>query len=161
MSVLNAEQRSSYIRDIEELPSLVQSVVHGLSDEQLDTPYRDGGWTVRQVVHHLADSHLNAVVRMKLALTEDYPTVKPYDQDAWAVLGDYALPIAPSLAILHGLHERMAVLLRSVHGDTVWQRKVYHPDNGDMTLDDFVRIYAKHGKDHVAQIAGLRERKSW
>ncbi len=155
------EQRNRYIHAIEELPGLVESAVAGLNDEQLDTSYRDGGWTVRQVIHHLADSHMNAFVRMKLTMTEDYPTIKPYDQDAWAVLPDSKLSVEPSLAILRGLHSRMAALLRSINSEETWRRTAYHPENGDTALDDFARQYAHHGKHHVAQIAELRQRKGW
>ncbi len=156
-----AEQHSNPISAIEELPELIERAVANLNDEQLDTPYREGGWTIRQIVHHVADSHLNAFVRMKLAITEEYPTVKPYDQDAWAVLADYSVPVEPSLAILRGLHMRMAILLRSVDSEQTWQRTVYHPENGDMTLDDFARQYAQHGRHHAEQITGLRTRKGW
>ena len=155
------EQRSKYISAIRELPALVESAVAGLSDEQLDTPYRDGGWTIRQVVHHIVDSHSNALTRMKLTMTEEYPTVRPYNQDAWANLPDYTLPLESSLAILRGLHIRMAALLQSVDSEDTWRRRAWHPENGDMTLDDFAAQYAWHGQHHVEQITELRRRNNW
>ena len=145
---------------IRELPAITESAVAGLTDEQLDTRYREGGWTLRQVVHHLADSHLNAFVRVKLALTEDHPRVKTYDQDLWADLPDSKLPVESSLQILRGLHERWTVLLESLPAPA-FDRTVSHPDNGDMSIDDFLRIYADHGRNHVNQIVGLRESKGW
>ena len=155
------EERANFIRDIEELPALLERTIEGMSDEQLDTPYREGGWTVRQVVHHVADSHHNSLTRMKLAVTEDHPTVKPYDQDAWAALPDYALPLEPSLALIKGVHAHMTALLKGITDESTWRRTVYHPENGDMTLDDIVRSYAHHGKHHAGQIAALRERNNW
>ncbi len=159
--MLSPEQRREGIARLLELPGLVEEAVRGLDERQLDTPYRDGGWTVRQVVHHLADSHMNAYIRTKLTLTEEHPPLKPYDQDEWAKLGDAAgLPLAPSLAILHGLHERWAALLESVPEDA-WSRTAYHPERGDITLDDQLALYAGHGVNHVAQITGLRSRNGW
>ena len=158
--MLNAEQRRDGIARLLELPGLVEEAVRGLDDAQLDTPYRDGGWSVRQVVHHLADSHLNALIRMKLTLTEEHPPLKPYDQDEWARLGDAALPVAPSLAILRGVHERWAALLESLP-EEAWSRTAYHPERGDITLDDQLSLYAGHGVHHVGQITGLRTRNGW
>jgi len=155
-----AEERQKQIDRIEELPRLLEEAVRGLDDEQLDTPYREGGWTVRQVVHHLADSHANAVTRMKLILTEDHPTLKTYDQDEWAGLADSALPLEPSLAIVRGLHQRCTALLRAVP-EEAWPRTAFHPERGDITLDDLLGLYAGHGANHVRQITDLRARQGW
>lgn len=155
-----AEERQKQIDRIEELPRLLEEAVRGLNDEQLDTPYREGGWTVRQVVHHLADSHANAFIRVKLTLTEERPALKPYDQDEWARLTDTALPLEPSLAILRGLHQRWTALLRAVP-EEAWPRAAYHPERGDITLDDQLNLYAGHGANHVRQIADLRARQGW
>src|SRR5262249_52033501 len=131
----SVEERQRRITMIADLPSQVESEVTGLNDQQLDTPYREGGWTVRQVVHHLADSHMNAFIRMKLALTEDHPTLRPYDQDEWAKLPDTSkIPVASSLTILKGLHSRWTDLLKGVE-ESQWRRGTFHPDNGEMSLD--------------------------
>jgi hypothetical protein len=156
----DAAERERMIRQIEALPSLLEEEVRGLSDEQLDTPYREGGWTVRQVVHHLADSHINSLVRLKLMLTEHRPQLKPYDQDAWSRLPDSRLPIAPSLAILRGLHERWVTLLRSIPGPD-WTRTAVHPEAGEMTPERIVEIYSAHGENHLGHIRSLREAKGW
>ena len=132
----------------------------GLSDEQLDTPYRDGGWTVRQVVHHLEDSHINAYTRTRLALTEAHPTIKTYDQDAWAFLPDNALPIEPSIHILEGLHQRWSALWKSLP-ESAYARTVHHPDNGTMALNDILITYANHGDNHLKQMIDVRQRKGW
>ncbi|MBI3873177.1 MAG: putative metal-dependent hydrolase [candidate division Zixibacteria bacterium] len=154
-------ERTAMIAKIRQLPSQVEAAVKGLNDAQLDTPYGEGKWTPRQVVHHLADSHLNAFIRVKLILTEDKPTLKPYDQVKWANTHEAKdLPVAPSLAIIGGLHSRWSALLDSVR-DTDWQRKAQHPERGEMTLDDILRLYAHHGENHVGQITGLRQRKGW
>jgi uncharacterized damage-inducible protein DinB len=153
-------ERQRLIDDLAGLPAVLEAAIAGLTDAQLDTPYRDGGWTVRQVVHHLADSHINAFVRAKLIVTEDHPTLKPYDQDRWAELTDARLPVAPSLAILRGLHERCVVLLRSLP-QPAWSRTAYHPEHGDMSLDDLLELYARHGSTHAAQIKALRARAGW
>jgi hypothetical protein len=152
------EQR---INQIEELPSKLEETVSGLTDEQLDTPYRDGGWTVRQVVHHLADSHMNAFIRMKLIVTEDHPTLRPYDQDDWAGLPDGRTgPIQSSLDILRGLHPRIAALLKSVKEED-FARTAYHPENGEMSLDRMLTIYSSHGEKHIGHIEGLKKTRGW
>jgi hypothetical protein len=158
---LTDEQRRAFIDAIAEAPARLASAVAGLTPEQLDTAYRPGGWTVRQVVHHLPDSHINAYVRFKLALTEEEPTIKPYDEARWAELGDVnATPIGTSLALLEKLHERWVVLVRSLAlGD--WERKFKHPELGTVKLDDQVQLYAWHGRHHVAHITSLRERNGW
>ena len=152
--------RTQNINAIRALPDVLEGSIRGLSDAQLDTPYRQGGWTIRQVVHHLADSHINAFVRMKLILTEENPALKPYDQDDWARLVDSRLPPASSLAIIRGLHERWAVLLSAVP-ETSWGRKGLHPERGVVTLESMLETYARHGEKHVEQIMGLRRAKSW
>ncbi len=158
--MLTEQERQECIAGIERLPQELEAAVDGLDDDQLDTPYRDGGWTPRQVVHHLADSHMNAVIRMKLILAEEHPTLKPYDQDAWAVLPDSAMPVAPSLELLRGLHARWGALLRATPADA-WGRTAWHPENGEMMLDGLLASYGAHGSNHVSQITGLRAERGW
>jgi uncharacterized damage-inducible protein DinB len=143
------------------LPSRMRRAVASLTDQQLNMPYRDGGWTIRQVVHHVPDSHLNAYVRFKLAVTEENPTIKPYDETAWAQLKDSQLTsIEVSLTLLESLHARWTVLLRSL-AESDFQRKFVHPDSGPHDLDWLLGLYAWHGNHHVAHITGLRERMGW
>ena len=158
---MTSDERRRKIGKIRDLPPLLEGAVKGLNDAQLDTPYREGGWTVRQVVHHVADSHMNAVVRMKLILTEDKPALKPYDQDKWAALPDTTnVPIGLSLEILRGLHDRWTRLLESVKEDA-WGRVAFHPERGDVTLESMLNTYAEHGEKHVGHIMGLRRAKGW
>jgi uncharacterized damage-inducible protein DinB len=158
---ITREQREIWIGDIEHLPANLRRAVAGLNDEQLDTPYRRDGWTVRQVIHHLADSHMNAYVRFRLALTETAPTIKPYDEAAWARLPDAkTAPIEPSLKLLDSLHERLTILLRSM-GDDNFERSFRHPERGEMRLDTNLGLYSWHGRHHMAHIAQLREREKW
>lgn len=153
--------RSLFISQIADAPQALRRVVAGLSDKQLDTPYRPDGWTVRQVVHHLPDSHLNAYVRFKLGMTEHQPTVKPYREERWAELPDARSgPVEPSLQLLEMLHNRWVQFLRNLTPDD-FARTVNHPDNGIMTLDHLLALYAWHGRHHVAQIAALRKRELW
>jgi len=155
------DERKKLIETIAEAPERLQQAVTGLNGKQLDTPYREGGWTVRQVVHHLADSDLNAYVRFKLALTEDNPTIKPFKEAAWADLADSRVtPIDVSLALLENLHSRWVVLLRSMKAED-WERKLTHPENGVMSLDKMLGLYAWHGVHHEAHITGLRQRNQW
>jgi hypothetical protein len=155
------EQLAKFISEIEQTPAAIRSAVGGLSPQQLDTPYRDGGWTVRQVVHHVPDSHMNAYVRFKLALTEDEPTIKPYFEDRWAKLADtQATSIEVSLALLENLHTRWVQLLRSL-GPEDWKRTFKHPELGLVVLEKNVAIYAWHGKHHTAHIIELRKRMGW
>ena len=157
----NEEQRRSFIDEIAATPSRLRAAINGLSEKQLDTPYRPEGWTVRQVVHHVPDSHLNSYVRFKLALTEDNPTIKPYAEDRWAQLDDtQSTPVEVSLQLLESLHERWVRLLRSLTPDQ-WKRTFRHPDMGEMTLDKTLALYVWHGKHHVAHITELRKRMSW
>ena len=153
--------RAQAIQEIAAVPAGVRAATQGLNDAKLDTPYRDGGWTVRQVVHHVADSHLNAYVRCRLALTEMEPTIKPYEESAWAKLEDAAhSPIDVSLRLLEPLHERWVTLLRSVKTEE-FARTFRHPDHGVKTLDWMLFLYAWHGKHHAAHITELRKQKGW
>ena len=154
------QQQQAFLQEIAQTPAKLRTAVQGLSDAQLDTPYRPEGWTVRQVVHHVPDSHLNAYVRFKLALTEDDPTIKPYAEDRWAELADKATPIEVSLALLDSLHDRWVRLLRSLTPEQ-WKRTFRHPEMGPMTLEKTLALYAWHGPHHVAHIAELRKRMSW
>ncbi|MGW8956682.1 YfiT family bacillithiol transferase [Paenibacillus sp. NPDC055715] len=159
---ITEEQLVAWTHDIAELPSQLRQAVGGLDEQQLNTPYREGGWTVRQVVHHLADSHMNSYIRFKLALTEDTPTIKPYDEGRWAEIPDAReLPLEPSLQLLEGLHERWVVVLRSL-GDDQLHRTFIHPESGQtICLERNIGIYAWHGKHHIAHITSLRERNEW
>lgn len=148
------------IDEIAACPQALRNAVRGLDDKKLDTPYRDGGWTVRQVVNHVPESHMNAYIRIKLGLTEDRPTIKPYEERLWSELPDARGPIAPSLALLDPLHERWVRVLRSM-GEKDFQRVIFHPDNGEMTLGLVTLHYAWHGKHHVAHITSLRKRMAW
>jgi len=153
--------RAELIREIDEAPRRLREAVAGLSANQLETPYREGGWTVRQVVHHLPDSHLNAYIRCRLALTEHNPTIKPYEQQLWAELHDARTsPVEVSLALLESLHQRWIVLLKSLSPDD-FARTFIHPENGTQNLDWLLQMYAWHGRHHTAQIASLRERMGW
>ena|ERR1035437_3875538 len=152
--------RAEKILAIRKLPAELAQAVDGLSSVQLDTPYREGGWTPRQIVHHIADSHINAFVRMKLILTEDHPLLKTYDQDLWAAMRDYTYDIAPSIAIVTGIQERIANLLEDASDEDL-TKTANHPDNGVMTLQNLLDMYAEHGKNHVQQIVGLRNRMGW
>ncbi len=158
---LSEAQRSSLINDIAGAPAAMRTAVKGLTPEQLNTPYREGGWTARQVVHHVPDSHMNAYVRFKLALTEDEPTIKPYAEDRWAELADTkSTPIEVSLVLLESLHERWVQLLGSIGPDD-WKRTFRHPELGVVALEKNVALYAWHGKHHVAHISELRKRMGW
>jgi uncharacterized damage-inducible protein DinB len=154
-------QRRAAIEAVVATPARLRAAVRGLSDAQLDTPYRPDGWTVRQVVHHVPDSHMNAFIRFKLALTEDTPTIKPYDESAWATLEDArSTPIETSLVLLESLHDRWVRVLRAM-SDADFSRELNHPDNGIMNLDQLLALYEWHGKHHVAHITRLRERNDW
>jgi len=155
------EQKSKLIDEIAQAPANLRAAVKDLSPQQLDTPYRDGGWTVRQVVHHIPDSHLNAYARFKLALTEETPTIKPYFEDRWAELADTkSTPIEVSLTLLESLHDRWVCLLRSLQLED-WKRSFRHPELGPVSLEKNLAIYAWHGRHHVAHISELRKRMGW
>ncbi|MFY9688835.1 MAG: bacillithiol transferase BstA [Candidatus Acidiferrales bacterium] len=158
---ISADQRSQFIDQIADTPARLAAAVAGLSPSQLDTPYRPGGWTVRQLVHHVPDSHMNAYVRFRLALTEDEPTIKPYDEARWAELADAkTAPIEPSLALLENLHKRWVTLMRSFT-PAEWARAFRHPERGLATLGGDLALYAWHGRHHVAHVTSLRERNGW
>ena len=156
------ERRKEWMEQIAAAPGLLRAAVRGLTPAQLDTPYREGGWTVRQVVHHVPDSHLNAYVRFKLALTEEAPTIKPYDEAKWADLPDSrSTPIDVSLALLESLHQRWVLLLRGLPA-SAWSRRLIHPDHRkELTLDWALALYAWHGRHHTAHVTALRERMGW
>lgn len=155
------KDKNALLEEISNAPSLLRSAVQGLSESQLDTPYRPDGWTVRQLVHHVPDSHLNSYVRFKLALTEDEPTIKPYAEDRWAKLADTDVtPVGVSLTLLEALHDRWVRLLKSLTAED-WKRKLRHPERGTMTLEENLALYAWHGKHHVAHVTALRKRMSW
>jgi hypothetical protein len=159
-AVMTPATRGDAIDAIAALPERMRSAVNGLSESQLDTPYRPGGWTVRQVVHHVPDSHVNAYIRLKLALTENNPTIKPYDQEAFAQLPDQRLPVAVSLSMLDALHARWTTVLRALTADQV-ARPFVHPEIGRITVDYLVHLYGWHSRHHVAHITRLRDRKGW
>jgi len=157
---ITAATRNDAIEAIAALPERMRAAVRGLSESQLDTPYRPSGWTVRQVVHHVPDSHLNAYIRVKLALTENNPTIKPYDQEAFAQLPDQRLPIDVSLSMLDALHARWTTVLRALIA-AQFARPLVHPEIGQITVDYLVHHYAWHSRHHVAHITRLRERERW
>jgi len=158
---LDPDARAKAIDTIAATPARLREAVRGLSDEQLETPYRPGGWTVRQVIHHVPDSHLNAYCRFKLALTEDEPTIKPYDEAMWATLPDVkAVPIETSLALLDAIHERWVAILRGMKASD-FDRTLIHPESGRQSLDQVLALYAWHGPHHTAHVTGLRERMGW
>jgi uncharacterized damage-inducible protein DinB len=158
---LTAENRQKCLDEIAATPKKMRAAVQGLNAQQLDTPYRPEGWTVRQVVHHVPDSHMNAFTRFKLALTEDEPTIKPYNEAEWAKLGDVpGTPIEVSLSLLDSLHERWVILLKSIKPEDL-KRKFRHPDMGLMNLERTLALYSWHGRHHVAHITSLRDRMGW
>ena len=157
---IGAAARAKHIDVIAELPASIRAAVNNLSKTQLDTPYRPGGWTVRQVVHHLADSHMHAFMRLKWALTEDGPTIKPYDEGPWAQLADSAIDADVSLGILDGIHARWVALYRAMDV-AQFAREFHHPERGPLTLDHHLHIYAWHSRHHVAHVTELRRREGW
>lgn len=152
--------RASRIANLAALPANLRGAVRGLSEAQIDTPYRPGGWTVRQLVHHVADSHMNGYARVKFALTEENPVIKPYDENAWARLPDSTLPIELSLAILDGVHARLDALLRSLTPEQ-FARPFLHPAGGPQTIDSWCALYDWHSRHHTAHITMLRQREQW
>jgi len=159
-ALITSEDRALAIATLAELASELRHVVRGLDMVQLETPYRAGGWTVQQLVHHIADSHMNALMRVKLALTEDTPTIKPYDEKAWAQLHDSAAPIEWSLELVECLHARWVMLLQSLT-EAEWQRSFVHPERGPQTIELATLLYAWHSRHHVAHIGRLRSREDW
>ena len=155
------ETRSAQIEILRSLPDALQSAINGLDLAQLDTPYREGGWTVRQLIHHIADSHANSFIRFKLALTEYWPTVKPYDEKAWAELSDSRdVPVGVSMQLIAALHTRWVTLLESL-GEADFQRGYIHPESGRQNLAHVLALYAWHSRHHTAHITNLRTRMSW
>ena len=160
-TAVSAEERESYIARIASAPARLWDAVMGISDEIWDTPYREGGWTVRQVVHHVPDSHMNSYIRFKLALTEAEPTIKPYDEAAWALLSDSGnTPPDVSLTLLDCLHRRWVVLMRGM-SEADWKRTFRHPELGPVSLEQNLALYAWHGDHHIGHIDALRHRLGW
>ena len=158
---LTADERRAAIDAMADAPRALRAAAANLTDTQLDTPYRAGGWTVRQVVHHVADSHMNAYSRFRLALTEENPTIKPYDEAKWAELVDArTMPVGVSLDLIDRMHARLVLLLRSLP-ESDFQRTLHHTDNGQMTVDALLSMYSWHGRHHVAHVTALRERMQW
>jgi hypothetical protein len=156
-----AEERGAFIDRISLQPARLRAAVAGLSEAQLDTPYREGGWSVRQVIHHLPDSHMNSFIRFKLALTEDEPVIKPYEEQLWAALYDVAAtPVEVSLALLESLHARWVILLRGLT-EADWKRTFRHPAIGLISLESNLALYAWHGDHHIAHVTALRVRMGW
>ncbi|HEY9178274.1 MAG TPA: putative metal-dependent hydrolase [Flavipsychrobacter sp.] len=153
---------NGWISAIEAMPSWLDPCIENLDEAQLEVPYRDGGWNSRQVIHHIADSHMNAYIRLKLALTEDDPAIKPYDENKWAVLADVeTVPVNVSITLLHALHRRWAAQLRSM-SDEDWKRTYFHPEqNKSIPIWQMTALYAWHGRHHMEQIRSLRERMGW
>jgi hypothetical protein len=153
--------RTTQLRALRELPAKLRTTVAGLDDTQLDTPYREGGWTVRQVIHHLADSHMHAYLRMKLMVNEDHPTIKPYNQDVWAANSEATGgAIGSSLDLIDGLHRRWVDFLERLP-ESAWSRGGLHPERGEVTLPGTLDTYARHGEKHIGHIMGLRRAKGW
>ena len=155
-------QKKIWLADIQFLPNELEQSIENLDEAQIHTPYRDGGWTVHQLVHHLADSHMNSFIRFKLALTEDNPTIKPYEENAWSETADVVKePINVSITLLYALHKRWLTLLQNM-SDSDFEKTLFNPQRrGQITLWDMLGIYAWHGKHHVAHIKTLKENKGW
>jgi len=157
---VSPEQVRQWIAEIAAVPSQMRKAVEGLSEEQLDTPYRPGGWTIRQLVHHVADSHLNSYIRLKWTLTEENPVIKPYDEVRWAELSDSRLPAEVSLTLLDALHQRWVHLLNQLTPEEL-EKSFVHPESGQTQLSKYIGLYAWHGRHHIAHITSLRERMGW
>ncbi len=157
---ITPEQRKQFIREIAELPEDLRKAVKNLTDEQLDSPYRPAGWTARQVVHHVGDSHMNSLIRFKLALSEDNPTIRPYAEDLWAETAEYKMPVDVSLNLIDSIHRRWAALLESM-SDADFTRTLNHAETGLWTLEDLLGMYVWHGKHHTAHINNLKKRNGW
>ena len=155
-------QKETWLADIRFLPQAMEAAISQLSEEQLHTPYREGGWTVHQVVHHVADSHMNAYIRFKLGYTEQMPVIKPYEENAWSELADVRhLPVNVSITLLYALHQRWSEFLISLSGND-WERTVFHPEHKkELSLWYLLGSYAWHGRHHTAHITRLRERMNW
>jgi uncharacterized damage-inducible protein DinB len=155
-----AGSRADQIETLRRLPERLRAAVHGLDNSQLDTPYRDGGWTVRQLVHHVADSHANSYIRIKLALTEENPTIFAYDEAAWAELPDSKMPIEVSLPLIEAVHARLVLLLEAM-AEADYEKTFRHPERGQVTLANNLAVYDWHSRHHTAHITRLRERMGW
>jgi len=155
-AAIEADERKSAVQDIAEMPELLRNALEGLNDDELNTPYREGGWTVRQLVHHIADSHMQAFSRVRLALTEDAPVIKPYDEKAWAALHDsIAAPVEWSLELIESLHARWVMMLQAL-SESQWKRVFVHPENGPQTIEFATLLYSWHSRHHVAHITHWR-----
>jgi uncharacterized damage-inducible protein DinB len=159
-ATVTPDDRTNAIATLAELPEQLRNAVEGLSGTQLNTHYRDGGWTVRQLIHHIADSHMNAFIRIRLALTEDWPVIKPYDEKAWATLHDAAAPVEWSLELVESLHARWVMLLQSLK-DPQWIRGYKHPEGGPVSVETATLLYSWHSRHHVAHITHLRAKEGW
>jgi uncharacterized damage-inducible protein DinB len=159
-ATITPDDRTGAIATLAEMPEELRNAVEGLDATKLNTPYRDGGWTVRQLVHHIADSHMNAFIRIRLALTEDWPVIKPYDEKAWATLHDSTAPVEWSLELVESLHARWVMLLQSLREEQ-WMRGFKHPENGPMTVEFTTLLYAWHSLHHVAHITHLQLKEGW
>ena len=159
-SSIDRARREEFIQTINDLPKVIAAAVDGLADEQIDTPYRPGGWTVRQTVHHVGDSHMNSLCRFKLALTEETPMIRPYEEALWADLADSKLPVDVSLSLIDGIHRHWVALLNDM-SDADFQRQFNHPESGRWTLDSALAMYAWHSRHHTAHITRLRDREGW
>ena len=157
---ITPEQRKQFIKEIAELPNTLRQAVENLSDGQLDSPYRPGGWTVRQVIHHVGDSHMNSFIRFKLALSEDNPTIRPYAEDLWAETEEYKMPVDVSLGLINSIHRRWATLLGSM-SDEDFARTLNHTETGAWTLENLLGMYVWHGAHHAAHINNLKKRNGW
>jgi hypothetical protein len=158
---LSSEDRQAALEVLEAAPARLRDALRGLTDAQLDTPYREGGWTVRQLAHHVPDSHMHMYVRVRLALTENEPTVRPYDEKLWAELADArSAPVEPSLALLEGVHARLVRLLRSLD-EASYARRFVHPEGYSGTIDTLIGMYAWHSRHHTAHVTALKERMGW
>jgi uncharacterized damage-inducible protein DinB len=159
----SSDLKDKLLRDLKFLPTDLEMSIQNLDEHQLDTPYRDGGWTVKELVHHVADSHMNAYIRFKLGLTEDNPTIKPYEEKDWATMDDvYSVPINVSITLLHALHQRWHAMLVGLSEEQFLNKTVYHPEQKkNMSLWMLLALYSWHGRHHVAHITSLRERNNW
>lgn len=157
---ITPDDRLAAIASLADLPEQLRNAVDGMDSARLNTPYREGGWTVRQLVHHIADSHMNAFIRMRLALTEDWPTILTYDENAWARLRDSTAPVEWSLELIESLHARWVMLLQSLNEEQ-WKRGFRHPEHGPMSVELTTMVYAWHSRHHVAHITHLRARQGW
>ena len=159
-SMIDRARRAEYLQVIADAPKKLGDAIEGLDESQIETQYRPGGWTIRQVIHHLGEAHLNGFYRIKMTLTEDSPTIVPYDAGKWAELGDRTLTIDPSLKIFEGVHSRLSAILQDL-SDAQFERKAINPASGEWTVEGFLALYAWHARHHTAHITNLRQRNNW